>query len=137
MAAGLTGDTSSLRAFAQRLRGLPRELAIKVAKDAAPALTAVARQTFDAGEDAFGVPWTPREDGKRATLVKSGTMAAKIAYVAIGTIIRVALGVSYAKYQVGRRPIFPRQNEQLPASYVAVLEQKTQAAALSILGVTS
>lgn len=131
--AGLIGDVSSLRAFAQRLRTLPRVVAQKVAAAAAPELTTVARQTFDAGEDAYGIPWAPREGGKRATLNKSGTMREKLFYVAIGTVLRVALGVSYAKFQVGRRPVFPRQNEPLPASYVAVLEQTTQRVCLAEL----
>lgn len=124
--AGLIGSTDSLRAFAARLRTLPRVVAQEVAKEAAPKLTAIALQTFDAGEDAYGVPWTPREDGKRASLKKSGTLRSKIQYVAIGTMLRVALGVSYAKFQVGRRPVFPRQNEALPSSYVEVLEQTTR-----------
>lgn len=126
MSAGLIGDVSSLRAFAQRLRTLPRVVAQKVAAAAAPELTKVARETFDAGEDAYGVPWTPGADGKRVDLNKSGTLRSKITYVAIGTVLRVALGTSYAKYQVGRRPVFPRQNEALPASYVAVLEKVTR-----------
>lgn len=132
MTAGLVGDVSSLRAFSQRLRSLPRVLAQRVAAKAAPELTRVARETFDAGEDAYGVPWVPRADGKRATLNKTGTLASKITYVAIGTILRVALGVPYARFQVGRRPIFPRQDEP-PKPYVDVLEQVTQREALAVM----
>jgi hypothetical protein len=42
-------------------------------------------------------------------------------YVANGTKLRVALTVPYAKYQVGKRPIFPTQGGPLPADYSRTL----------------
>jgi hypothetical protein len=122
---GLTGDLSTLKSFTASLRELPRTLAIQVAAEAAPALTEAARATFDAGEDAYGVSWMPSASGQSVTLKKSGALAQGIQYVAIGTKLRVKLPVSYAKYQLGRRPAFPRQGEPLPASYVAALKAAT------------
>lgn len=116
---------ASLAKFSASLREMPRTLAIKVAEAAAPALTDAARATFNAGQDAFGIPWVPLESGEKATLKRSGALAGGITYVAIGTKLRVRLGVSYAKYQLGRRPAFPRQGDPLPTSYVAALREAT------------
>ena len=44
-------------------------------------------------------------------------------YVAIGSLLRVALGVAYAKYQVGKRPVFPKQGKPLPQPYVEALQR--------------
>lgn len=136
MSAGLRGDLSSLKNFSAALRRLPTVVAQKVATAAAPALTTAARETFDAGEDAFGVPWTPGADGQRVTLKKGGGLAAGIHYVATGTKLRVKLGVSYAKYQIGKRPAFPRQGDPLPASYVKALTDSAHAVIRAELGAT-
>lgn len=119
-------DTSALRKFSASLKRLPTVVAQKVAEAAAPALTDAANATFSAGEDAYGVGWVPREDGTRATLVKSGALASGLHYVAIGTKIRVALPVRYGKYVLSKRPAFPRQGDTLPASYSAALAQATR-----------
>lgn len=119
----LVGNTSSLAKFTADLRRLPTVVAQKVAAASAPALTTLLRATFDAGEDAFGGTWKIREDGNRATLKKSGALASKVHFVAIGTKLRVALGVAYAKYQVGRRPITPKQGQALPVAYVRELQR--------------
>lgn len=115
----------SLSDFSKKLSALPRVVAIKVAMAAAPAVTAAARSTFNAGEDAFGVTWVPDVDGKAVTLKKSGALANGVTYVATGTKLRVQLGVAYAKYQLGKRPAFPRQGDPLPAAYSAALEEAT------------
>jgi hypothetical protein len=120
------GDTSSLAKFSAKLRELPVTLAAKVAEAAAPALTDAARTTFNAGQDAFGVGWAPSVGGDAVTLRESGALAQGVHYVAIGTKLRVVLGVSYAKYQVGRRPVFPRQGDPLPKSYVDALRSATE-----------
>lgn len=114
---------TSLKKFAEDLRRLPRVVAQKVCERAAPALTAIARSTFDAGENAYGQSWAPGKGGKRVTLYRTGSLFKFIRYVAIGTKLRIALGVPYAKYQVGKRPIFPRQDASLPDEYVQTLER--------------
>jgi hypothetical protein len=111
----------SLTDFARDLRALPRVVAIKVAAAAAPVLTELAKQTFDASEEPDGKPWKPGAEGQVVTLRKTGDLAKYVKYVAIGTKLRVALGVAYAKYQIGRRPVFPRQEQGLPESYVEAL----------------
>lgn len=115
----------SLKAFSASLRKLPTVVAQKVAAAAAPELTAVALSTFNAGENAYGTAWAPREDGSSATLRDSGSLASKIHYVAIGTKLRVALSVPYAKYVVGKRPVFPTQGGVLPTAYRETLERVT------------
>ena len=113
----------TLAQFSNDLRRLPRVVAHKVAQAAAPVITTIARASFDAGETPYGVPWAPGEEGQRVTLRKSGDLAKYIKYVAIGSLLRVALGVAYAKYQVGKRPVFPKQGKPLPQPYVEALQR--------------
>ena len=123
MSAGLTGDMSSLAKFSANLRKLPTVVAQKVAEAAAAAISALARQTFDASQDAYGIPWDAGRDGRAVTLRRSGTLSKYLKYVAIGTKLRVSLGVSYAKYPVGKRPALPKQGDPLPAAYTATLRR--------------
>ncbi len=118
----LSGNPSSLANFSAKLRELPRVVAMKVATAAAPVITEAARATFEAGENAYGTTWAPSVDGDKVTLTKSGALSKGIRYVAAGTKIRVALPTSYAKYQIGRRRIFPNQGAPLPTSYVVALK---------------
>jgi hypothetical protein len=105
------------------LRRLPRVVAFKVAEEAAPVLTGLAAATFSASEDAYGVPWAAGSDGGKVTLWKTGALSRFVRYVAIGTKLRVSLGVAYAKYQIGRRPVFPKQGGALPTEYARALER--------------
>lgn len=127
-------NLSTLSRFSASLRDLPKTLGIKIAAKAAPALTSIALSTFRASEDAFGGPWSPSKDGERVTLTRSGDLARYIRYVAIGTKLRVALGVRYARYQIGRRPIFPKQGDELPIAYRKALEAATQEVIRTDLG---
>lgn len=111
----------SLSQFAQDLRRLPKTVAIQVAEEAAPEITRLGRESFERGETPYGVDWAPGEKGQKVTLRKTGALERFLRYVAIGTRIRVALGVPYAKYQIGKRPVFPRQGGALPESYATVL----------------
>ena len=117
------GNFASLQQFTQDLRRIPRVVAQQVAKKAAPEITALAKQTFASSETPYGVPWAPGSEGQKVTLRKSGELERRIHYVAIGTKLRVALGVAYAKFHIGRRPVFPTQGGKLPLSYVAKLQQ--------------
>lgn len=111
----------SLAKFSESLRRLPRSVATRVASEAAPAITALAKASFDASTTPYGVPWAPGDDGERITLRKTGNLERRVQYGAAGTKLRVVLGVPYAKYQIGKRPIFPRQGGALPEKYVFAL----------------
>lgn len=113
----------NLKQFAQDLRRLPTVVAQKIATASAPMLTELSRATFEAGEDPYGHTWKSGKAGQRVTLLKTGALKGFLRYVAIGTRLRVALGVPYAKYQIGKRPVFPRQGGDLPDSYVQALER--------------
>jgi hypothetical protein len=115
---------SSLAKFASDLRRLPKVVALKVAEAAAPVLTDLAKGTFDAGEDAYGRTWKPGKQGQHVTLRRTGDLASFIRYVAAGTRLRVALGTVYARFQIGKRPIFPTQGGELPAAYVQALQRE-------------
>ncbi len=120
---GLKGDLSKIRGLEKSLRELPRVVGMKVATASASAITSLARATFNAGENAYGDAWDPGADGEPVDLQKTGRLA-QFAYVAIGTRLRAQLGPKYARYQVGRRPIFPRSGARLPIAYVATLRAK-------------
>jgi len=120
---GLRGDLSKLRRLEASLRELPRTIGQKVAAQSASTITALARGTYHAGQNAYGDAWDPGADGERVTLHRSGRLG-QFSYVAIGTRLRAALGPKYARYQVGRRPIFPRNGARLPVAYVGALRAK-------------
>lgn len=126
---GLRGNVASLKRFSAKLRELPRALAQKVATASAPVITSLALRTFAARTDPYGLAWLPGTRGNDVTLRNTGALAATIRYVAIGTKLRVVLGVPYAKYQVGRRPVFPRQSSALPLGYVRELTANADALA--------
>lgn len=115
-------STASLKKFAASLRELPRVVGHRVAAACAPVLTALVVDTSDAGADAYGAVWAPGADGQTITLRKSGALLNGVRYVAIGSKLRLALTTRYAKYQVGRRPVTPRQGEALPPAYARALD---------------
>lgn len=120
----LRGSFGNLHAFQSALRAIGSGLmANRVAAIAAPKLTALASETTAASSTAEGVPWRPGVDGSKITLRKSGALLGRLAYVAIGPKLRVALTARYAKYQIGKRPVFPSQTSGLPASYRKALEE--------------
>jgi hypothetical protein len=113
----------NLRQFAADLRRLPRVVALKVAEAAAPELTDLGKQTFGAGTTPDGRAWAPGKGGKRILLYRTGALEAFIRYVASGAKLRVSIGVPYAKYQIGKRPVYPRQGAPLPPEYVQALHR--------------
>ncbi len=116
-------DPTALQRFSASLRDLPRTTAIEIAKEAAPLLTRAMQATFRASTDAFGNAWMPAKDGSTVTLNKSGGIASGVFFTAIGTKLRVILGVRHAKYQIGRRPIAPKQGEILPPAWRNILKE--------------
>lgn len=120
---GLRGDLSKLRTLERSIRELPRVVGAKVAAASASTITALARVTFNAGENAYGDAWEPGAKGQRVKLRRSGKLSG-FNYSATGTRLRAVLAADYAKYQVGRRPVFPRNGARLPASYVEALSAK-------------
>ncbi len=98
---------------------------MKVAERAAPVITQLAQTTFNAGQDPYGVTWAPGVNGDSIDLNDTGALARYVSYVAIGTKLRVSLGVPYAKYQIGKRPVFPSQGKTLPVAYISKLDSLT------------
>ncbi len=119
-------NVSSLHKFTQQLRDLPRTIAKDVAFEAAPVITDLAQDSFRNSQDPYGAPWAPGADGRKVDLVETGALRRFIRYVAIGTKLRVSLGVKYAKYQIGKRPVYPRQGAPLPKKYVEALSEIVQ-----------
>jgi hypothetical protein len=109
------------------LKNLPRVVGAKVATASAGTITALARSTFRAGENAFGDTWAPGWDGRPVTLRRTGALAYYLKYAATGTKLRASLEVPYAKFQIGKRPVFPRKGGRLPVAYVAALKATSDA----------
>ena len=116
-------DTSSLSKFSSALKNMRKGVAIDIAARAAPVITEFAKESFANSEDPYGVPWQPSVDGDTVTLQKTGRLRDKIHYVAHGTILRVKLSVDHAKYQIGKRPVYPRQGGLLPKKYTDALDK--------------
>lgn len=110
-------NVGSLRKFSEGLRKLGKGMGHLVAKRAAPAITANARATYDAGTDTYGTPWPAGADGQSVDLKESGAMYSGVEYKPIGDRLRVALNVPYAKFQIGKRSPFPTQDGPLPVAY--------------------
>ena len=119
----ITGNIGSIRELGEKLRKLQFWAGREAARAVAPVLTRMADESFDKQRDPWGVAWDPSEDGHIVTLKKTGTLRSFIRYVAIGTILRVSVGTDYAKYQIGRRKVFPAQNAALPAGYSEALAE--------------
>lgn len=116
-------DTSSLSRFSNALRTMSRGLASAIAAKAAPVISDFAAKSFASSTDPYGVAWVPSVTGDTVKMRKTGALSRFIRYVAIGTKLRVSLGVPYAKYQIGRRPVYPRQGGALPAEYSDALKR--------------
>jgi hypothetical protein len=117
----------AIRVLERSLRQLPRVLAARVARAAAQQLTELGRATFRNSQNAYGDPWAPGAEGQTVTLRKSGALAGTISYVATGTRLRAHLGPRYAKYQVGKRPVFPRFGATLPQTYSSAIHARAAA----------
>lgn len=115
-------DLSSLSKLSSSLRAMPKRLGIEVAKRAAPVISQFAKDSFDGSRDPYGVPWVPGAHGQTVKLRETGALERFIRYVAVGTKLRVSLGVPYAKYQIGKRPVYPRAG-LLPVAYSRALER--------------
>lgn len=111
-------SVATLKQFAADLRRLRTSVANRVTRECAGALTSLAQSTYAAGTDPYGVPWAPGSEGQRVDLIETGNMKTGVAYVpAPGGKLRLKLTVPYAKYQVGKRLVTPRQGALLPVDY--------------------
>jgi hypothetical protein len=119
-------DLGSMSKLAKNLRAMPLATAKEIAKRAAPVISQLSRETFDNSRDPYGAPWVPGVEGQKVTLRDSGKLEQWVKYVVTadgeGTRLRVSLGVPYAKYQIGKRPVYPRAG-LLPKKYADELER--------------
>jgi hypothetical protein len=116
---GLTGNLDTLRQLKRRLVDLPRSVAHDVSQRAAPALTELTRDAFDAGRSVYGGSRPAGVDGQALSLRKTGDTARLLRFSANGTVVRCVLGPKYAKYLIGKYDILP--NGALPAAWSAAL----------------
>jgi hypothetical protein len=100
------GDLSTLRGLKQRIAQMPVSVAHAVAQQAAPALTSLAVEAFDARQNVYG-------DARRAgpqgvpSLVKTGATKRTLAATSNGTIVRFVLGTPWSRYLIGKYGILP------------------------------
>lgn len=117
----LRGNLSTLKGLRQRLQTLPKSLAHNVSQRAAPALTTMTVESFNASRTVYGDARPAGVDGSALTLVQSGAAKASLKFVANGTIVRCVLGTRYTKYLIGKYGVLP--NGALPAAWSRKLAQ--------------
>lgn len=118
-------NPGSLKGLMAKLNGLSQTVSNEVAQKSAEKINTLARATFAAGQNAYGDPWPLGAENQNVTLKKSGKLAADIHYVATGNKLRCVLGPGYAKYQIGKRQVFPRMGSKLPDSYIEAIKSVT------------
>lgn len=124
-AAGLKGDLSKLSRLASAMRKLPVRLSQQVAAQVAPDLTGLTRAAFDGGRSVYGEARGPGVDGSTLTLRKTGALASKLQFTAIGTRVRAVLSVKYAKYHI-HRGILPSRH-RLPVAWQQAIRDAAEA----------
>ena len=123
--AGLVGNTRTIANLRKLISTLPKVLEQRAAAASVDAINAESMRTFDAGEMPSTMAW-PESDvtGKPVHLVRRGELRRLIKYRATGTIIACDASVlRYAKYQIGKRPVFPRRGAVLPAAWREALDR--------------
>lgn len=106
----------SLKAFADFLRRLPRDVARDIASEAAPALTSELQRSYAARQTPDGDAWAGDYD-----LYETGKLKGVARFRAEGTRIRCDLGsVEYAQYHAN--DILPRRAGRLPRAWQRALE---------------
>ncbi|MBX3218915.1 MAG: hypothetical protein KF795_00265 [Labilithrix sp.] len=125
--------TADLDAFAAKIRRL-RNLAIDAAKEAAPDVEKLVRETAAAGTDVEGRPWPPKRDGSRALANAAGAVTA----VARGVAVILKLSGAYVFHHRSkgkeRRPILPEGGASMPPRLAAVLRAAAARAFRTAIG---
>jgi hypothetical protein len=124
---GLVGNPRTLKRLTASLRDLPTRVASRIAERSAPLVTGSLQSSFNAGTDPYGQPWAPGADGKPVDLVETGKLRSTLSFYPIGRRIIAKLGTRYAKYQVGRRKVFPPGGRPLPVAWSAALAETANA----------
>jgi hypothetical protein len=111
----LRGDLRTLRSLKKALQKLPITASARIAERGAPAVTALARASFDAGRTAYGSARPRGVDGDPLSLEATGATKAALRFIAVGTTMRTANLPRYARYLIGRYDLLP--NGPLPAAW--------------------
>lgn len=122
--------TADLRAFAKRMRKVPRTIAIDVARLGASKITTAAQTSFDAGRTAYDETRPLGTSGNRVSLVKGGklrAMALRFLHDG-GTRIRAVVMDRYMGVMIGRFGILPAGGQPLPTRWQQHLETATKEA---------
>lgn len=109
------GNPATLKAFAKKIRQLPKVLAIDVATRVAPSISGLARSAYTGGQTVYGDARPTGVHGNFLTLVQSGATLAAMRFVSVGTRVRARLGTKYARYLIGDYRILPMGS--LPAKW--------------------
>ena len=126
----------NLPRFREALSKIPATIATRAAKHGAIAITALARDAFDAGVTPYGKQ-RPEGGGKYvpahfASVYRTGSLRAAMGFTSghKGKLlfIRATLGVPYAKYMIGRFWLLPFGNMRIPRSWIDALNNATRQA---------
>lgn len=124
---------ADLDAFAARIRRL-RNLASDAAKEAAPDVEKLVRESAAVGTDVEGRPWPSKRDGGRAL----PNAAAAVTAVARGVAVILKLSGAYVFHHRSkgkdRRPILPESGAGMPPRLAAVLRAAAARAFRTAIG---
>lgn len=101
----------------RKLQSIGPKTAAYVAQEVAPLLSAEGLRTFDQQTAPSGWKWPPGKKPGDGDLVRDGSLRRFVRYRAYGSKVAVRIGVSYAIYQIGKRPVYPFQTLRLTPAY--------------------
>lgn len=118
----------SIESLKKALRKAPITVAARIASRAAPVISGLAGDAYDAGMTVYGRPRPLSVEGKPLDLERTGDSRRAMAFIATGRDIRTARLPRYTKFLIGRYDILP--NGPLPQGW---RERITQIAAEVLL----
>jgi hypothetical protein len=120
--AGLRGNLGTLREIKRSIAAMPVSVGHAVAQQSAPAITGLAQQAYDGGQNVYGDA-RPRSKvtGAALTLEQTGRTRAGMRFEAVGTQMICVLPTAWAKYLVGKYQILPQG--ALPAVWTEKIGQ--------------
>lgn len=111
----LKGDTRTLGALKRALRNMPITVSARIAERAAPEISSLAGDAYDAGRTVYGSPRPRSVNGGELSLDKTGASRRAMRFIPTGRDIRTPRFPSHTRYLIGKYDVLP--NGPLPAEW--------------------
>lgn len=117
----LKGNLKSIRDLKKQLAALPVTASARIAREASPVVSTLARGAYDAGRTVYGSSRPHGVDGKALDLVRTGRARDAAQFTAEGTKMRTRVLPRYFKYLIngprGQADMYALPNGPLPVSW--------------------